>query len=87
MEYYKKKNKNDDLLNKFKEIFLDYNILLQKYDQALVNITNKMFNKSVVTPVEKKIDTVIKQNYLLYIQKYGIPKDGVFDPDLLNSFD
>ena len=73
IDYYEKKIQN---LNKCLE--------LQKknYEEELQN--KKKLNGCLTTEV--KINVNIKKEYLLYIKKYGVPKDGVFIPSLLCEF-
>ena len=33
-----------------------------------------------------RVDTAIRTEYIMYIQKYGVPEDGIFIPSLLAEF-
>jgi hypothetical protein len=65
---------------------------------TLVNLLKIQMNKIIeleklipkksflLTPFNTNVETVINTAYIQYIQKYGIPSDGIFLPDLLAEF-
>lgn len=85
-----------DKLDPFSEVLTNYtdtNGLI-----ALINLVKLQVDKNV--DLERKllmrhyttrsfnttIKTVINTQYIKYIQKYGIPSDGIFIPELLAEF-
>lgn len=75
-----------DLINKYK-LTLDDNTRLIAENLALIN---KPCNCNVIEyTIEPQIGIVanaaIKMEYIIYIQLYGVPDDGIFNPSLLNA--
>lgn len=77
-----------DLLVKYKDLIEQYKTavtqakILDNVDSILAylkNIKTALFPDVVVTVMRAEI----RQEYALYIQRYGPPKDGVFDVTLL----
>jgi hypothetical protein len=73
----------------YQYLYNDINTTLLSTQQRLIdaeknscNINNKSFVDSVVNTVQV---TVIKFEYLKYIQIYGFPDDGIFLPSLLDK--
>ena len=64
-------------LVKIINIQIDKNIALEK-QLLMKHYVSKSFNTT--------IKTVINTQYIKYIEKYGIPNDGIFIPELLAEF-
>jgi len=86
-------NNNDNFLSNFQK---DVNAI-EKYiidditgPTGIINIVRQqVFNISSFGTGLKagmKAGLEVKQNYLQYIIKYGVPADGIFDPELLAEF-
>ena len=65
------------ILIKLLKIQINKNI---KLENDLANRYYKMMS------FDTSIKTIINDKYVKYIQKYGIPEDGIFIPILLNEF-
>ena len=50
-------------------------------------IAKKNLFSVTTVPIETSIKTEINLKYVKYIQKYGVPDDGIFLPELLAEFD
>ena len=72
------------LIISLNELLLQFNknsILIEKNNEYLVKINS---TKNIVQEFVY-LEANISINYLLYIEKYGIPLDGIFDEDKLNT--
>lgn len=58
--------------------------MIKMINILLTNIKKK--NPNVGLQIEQKILVGLKEAYLLYMEKYGIPEDGVFDEVKLKEF-
>lgn len=62
--------------------------LLQIQMNLIIDLESKIpkvrFN--MIDPFDTVIPTEVKLDYVKYIQKYGVPDDGVFLPELLAEF-
>ncbi len=88
-----------DNLNRLNSIFINNSSAQQCPAMAILTasiskillletiIAKKNTFKVTITPIEAAIKTEINLKYVKYIQKYGIPDDGVFLPELLAEFD
>jgi hypothetical protein len=74
---------------------MDKQLLFESYQQEIQNLETQLASacdslgpRSGVYTIEMSIQetTFIKQPYLLYIRKYGIPEDGIFLPSRLSEF-
>ena len=75
------------LKNQITIILNDIKDLKQNLQKQIDDIRNKLFGQIVLSSVATiHTDTSIKDNYILYIKKYGVPEDGIFDPVLLAEF-
>lgn len=61
------------------------NSMMCEYDNSINNIVTSCFGHSM-TPVECEIHTGIDNRYILYMEKYGVPENGIFDPVKLSEF-
>ena len=85
----KLKKKSDVFINQIDycdcSIYIDYmNILLDK----ITDLENKIprNNFSLVEAFNTSITSVLSWRHVKYIQKYGVPDDGIFLEELLNEF-
>jgi hypothetical protein len=82
-------------IDKFNSMFLYYTPLCETlYDILKINI-DKIDNLSgllnvnsfnVTKPFDTTITTTLNMQYVFYIQKYGVPDDGIFLEELLAEF-
>lgn len=98
MNYYTTSGAFDDLCA-FKNILTiinDYDVKDREYKDEIKNLNERirqLENKQCITGARKTIDEpidlnyncVIKQEYILYIMRYGVPEDGIFLPSLLEE--
>jgi hypothetical protein len=63
--------------------------LLKIQMDIILNLESRLpqvrFN--MIEPFDTVIQTEVKLDYVKYIQKYGVPDDGVFLPELLAEFE
>ena len=72
------KNEQLDILNDLEK--------LQDYINELNNSIRKRVYLFKEQQAKMNINPSIKQEYVLYIQKYGLPPDGIFDAEKLAEF-
>lgn len=90
-------NQNNDFailqnVRKMYQIFNNYEFIIEQkneyikqlQDTQVINMDPGMY---VEEAVELRINTTVKNNYIKYIQIYGVPEDGIFLQDLLDSLD
>ena len=70
-------------LERYNHIEIEYKSL-NAYIKTLEEKQPSAINTNINTAVNVSVSFAME--YLLYIQKYGSPKDGVFDPILLAEF-
>lgn len=75
---------NQDLTNRANSLLAETKVLsdykkLKQYLERMKDSMGGIFKNYEVTATTAKI----KPQYQIYIQKYGFPKNGIFDPDLL----
>lgn len=82
-------------IDKFNNMFIYYTPLCGTlYDILKINIDKietleGMINKNsftVAKPFDTTITTTLNMQYVYYIQKYGVPDDGIFLEELLAEF-
>lgn len=84
------------LLKRKTSIFInhfDYNgcapliSIIEIMNEKIINLKNQIPEKKfTVDAFNTSINTSLNMQYVLYIQKYGIPDDGIFLEELLNEF-
>lgn len=61
-----------------------------KYLETQIDLLQKERNYGKATGgltfSEFRVDTAIKSEYIMYIEKYGVPEDGIFLPSRLAEF-
>jgi hypothetical protein len=89
--FFGAENNLADLLSSFQKKVLEIqNYIISDLEQAGVIVKEilfdvKGFDLGLQAGVNQKI--FFKPDYLLYIYKYGVPSDGIWDPNLLAEFE
>lgn len=61
--------------------------IIEMMNEKIINLKNQIPEKKfTVDAFNTSINTSLNMQYVLYIQKYGIPDDGIFLEELLNEF-
>lgn len=97
MNYYNTSGLFEDLcaFRNILTIINDYDVKDREYKDEIDALKAKILElqqrpcygaaKSMVTPVDIRTHCVIRPEYLLYMQRYGVPEDGIFLPSLLEE--
>ena len=58
---------------------------MQKQFETLRNKVVSYGEGAILATIESTATVVVRIEYVIYIQRYGPPVDGVFDEELLNT--
>lgn len=97
MNYYVNSGIFEDLcaFRNILTIINDYDVKDREYKDEIESLKAQILElqqrpcngngKSVMTPIDLNTHCQIKSEYLLYMERYGVPEDGIFLPSLLEE--